>query len=225
MRMRLCDMNSVSSCGSDPGHSPPSHHDSRRPGGDPHPRTCGGEPNDPTGPPTLCGQHPLWYHRGERRPRSGSKHLLDELARLLREIHSTFTHSSFVCRSPWWTSSMPRCVWVVSLRHLATLFLQFRSTRIRTLPSLRWERETYVIHSVLNSIFKEKPVLFTCSLFLCSFVQWMKQHRQWHLTASSFKARAWRSAVPTITSPCLAWARIPVSMCLVQRQFMVFNFF
>lgn len=51
----------------------------------------------------------------------------------------------------------------------------------------------------------------------------MKQHRQWPLMASSFKARVLRFAVPTITSPCPAWARTPVSMCLVYRQLMVFN--
>lgn len=61
------------------------------------------------------------------------------------------------------------------------------------------------------------------SFVLCSSVLWMKQHRQWPLMASSFKARVLRFAVPTITSPCPAWARTPVSMCLVYRQLMVFN--
>lgn len=78
----------------------------------------------------------------------------------------------------------------------------------------------------------------TCHLFFqcvsCNFdfnhlilsvssVQWTKLHRQWPLMASSFKARVSRSVVHMITNLYPAWARTPVSMCLVLSQLMVFN--
>lgn len=211
------DMTCVSSCRPDPSHRPPSHHDSRRPGGDAHPRTRGGEPDDPPGPPTLCGQHPLWYHRGEQRPQEGPEHSLDEF------VNST--SPSLACLLPAGVyDGLLQCPDAFGWSHSSTWEpCSCSPDQPRQELCLPWGEN--VKPAWLNSIFKEKNVRFTHSSFVCSFVQWMKQHRQWHLTASSFKARAWRSAVPTITSPCLAWARIPVSMCLVQRQFMVFNFF
>lgn len=47
--------------------------------------------------------------------------------------------------------------------------------------------KTRVIHPLG---LKELRFIRSSFVFPRSFVQWMKQHRQWHLTASSFKARA-----------------------------------
>lgn len=54
----------ISSCGTDSSHSPPAHHDSRWSGCHTHPSARRRQPDDPAGPSAVCGQHPVWYHRG-----------------------------------------------------------------------------------------------------------------------------------------------------------------
>lgn len=70
----------------------------------------------------------------EKNP-NGSRRVLQPFRVCLVDdlVHSL----SLLCRSLWWTSSMPRCAWVASLRPPGTQFLLCRSTKTRTLPSLR----------------------------------------------------------------------------------------
>lgn len=130
-----------SSCGTDSSHSPPAHHDSRWPGCHTHPSTSRGQSDDPAGTSAVCRQHPVRYHRGACEKSSHYSHC--KVTSYVTIASHPFDGrlcpftQSLLCRSLWWTSSMPRCAWVASLRPPGTQFLLCRSTKTRTLPSSR----------------------------------------------------------------------------------------
>lgn len=145
----------LSSCGTNTSHSPTAHHDSWWSGCHTHPSTCGGQSDDPAGPSAVCWQHPVRYYRGEHFEKSC---ILSFIWSVTRPVN----FYSVLCRSLWWTSLMPRCVWVASLRPLETQFLLCRSTKTRTLPSLRLESALWYRWFSFVFVFRVSILIFFC---------------------------------------------------------------
>lgn len=106
----------------DTNHRAPGHDGDHWRGGGAHTGPRGGQSDDAAGPAALRGEHPLWTDRGE--PRLPGV-LLAQACSAVRLL-----------RSPWRSSSTPRCGWRDWLKLPVIPSWLCRSTRTRT--SLSW---------------------------------------------------------------------------------------